>query len=304
MGSEVSAAIPATVEARVAAGERLADGEVALLAGAPDLLALGMLADETRRRRVGTTTSFSRVCVVPIARILDGVTVPAAATEVRLEGTPASLADAVRAVQVLRRAAGPRTVSACSLAALVDASAQGWGTLDAILAALRDAGLDAVAEVPVDRLADAPAAIAAARAAGLAVTRLTVEQPHPRGRADLVLRARAIAEAVGGILAFAPLPAVVPVTAPTTGYDDVRTVAVARLALDTVPHVQVDWRRYGPKLAQVALTFGADDLDAVSPEADTGEGPRRAPLEDIRRQIRAAGFEPQERDAGYAAVAG
>jgi aminodeoxyfutalosine synthase len=82
---------------------------------------------------------------------------------------------------------------------------------------------------------------------------------------------------------------------PTTGYDDVKAVAIARLAAPQVPHVQVDWLRYGPKLAQVALTFGADDVDGVSASDAAPEGRRRAPLEEIRRNIEAAGFEPVER---------
>ena len=82
---------------------------------------------------------------------------------------------------------------------------------------------------------------------------------------------------------------------PTTGYDDVKAVAIARLAAPLVPHIQVDWLRYGPKLAQVALTFGADDVDGVSASDAAPEGRRRSPLEEIRRNIEAAGFEPVER---------
>ena len=82
---------------------------------------------------------------------------------------------------------------------------------------------------------------------------------------------------------------------PTTGYEDVKMVAIARLAAPNIPSIQVDWRRYGPKLAQVALTFGADDIDGVSPSDEAPEGRRRAPLEEIRRNIEAAGFEPVER---------
>jgi len=76
-------------------------------------------------------------------------------------------------------------------------------------------------------------------------------------------------------------------------------VAVARLAAPEIPHVQIDWQRYGPKLAQVALTFGADDVDGVSAADDAPEGRRRAPLEEIRRNIQAAGFEPVERDGHF-----
>ena len=66
-----------------------------------------------------------------------------------------------------------------------------------------------------------------------------------------------------------------------------------------MPSIQVDWALYGPKLAQVALTVGADDVDGVSPLDETSEGRRRAPLEEIRRNIRAAGFEAVERNGRY-----
>ena len=69
--------------------------------------------------------------------------------------------------------------------------------------------------------------------------------------------------------------------------------------VENIPSIQVDWTLYGPKLAQVALTVGADDVDAVSPADDAGTGPRRAPLEEIRRNIRAAGLEPIERDGRF-----
>jgi 2-iminoacetate synthase ThiH len=65
----------------------------------------------------------------------------------------------------------------------------------------------------------------------------------------------------------------------------------------------VDWRRYGPKLAQVALTFGADDIDGVSSSDEAPEGRRRAPLEEITRNIVAAGFQPVERTGRFTAVA-
>ena len=73
---------------------------------------------------------------------------------------------------------------------------------------------------------------------------------------------------------------------------------MARLALKDVGRrgvsIEVDWSLYGPKLAQVALTFGADHLDAVPATSDAQLGPRRATVEDVERNIRAAGFEPHE----------
>jgi 2-iminoacetate synthase ThiH len=52
-------------------------------------------------------------------------------------------------------------------------------------------------------------------------------------------------------------------------------------------------------LAQVALTFGADDVDGVSPSDASPHGLRRAPLEEITRNIRAAGLVPVERDGRF-----
>ncbi len=59
---------------------------------------------------------------------------------------------------------------------------------------------------------------------------------------------------------------------------------------------------YGPKLAQVALTFGADDVNAVSPHDSLERGRRRAPLEEIRRNIRDAAAEPVERNGRFELV--
>jgi len=86
---------------------------------------------------------------------------------------------------------------------------------------------------------------------------------------------------------------------PSTGYEDVRQVALARLLVDNIESIQVDWRGYGPQLAQVALTFGADDVDGVCPTDASEHGPRRAPLEEITRNIRAAGLVPVERDGRF-----
>jgi aminodeoxyfutalosine synthase len=90
----------------------------------------------------------------------------------------------------------------------------------------------------------------------------------------------------------------------STGYEDVRQVALARLLADNIPSIQVDWSLYGPKLAQVALTVGADDVDGVSAADDEPEGRRRAPLEEIRRNIQAAALVAVERDGAYRRIPG
>ena len=107
-------------------------------------------------------------------------------------------------------------------------------------------------------------------------------------RLDLWRRASALQEQFACIQAINPLPTHLRLSQPTTGYDDVRMVAAARLAAPNIASIQLDWQRYGPKLAQVALTFGADDLWGVSASDTSPEGPRRAAVEEIRRNISAA----------------
>jgi aminodeoxyfutalosine synthase len=115
--------------------------------------------------------------------------------------------------------------------------------------------------------------------------------------AVVIKRVADLQRSVGGIRAFAPLPRTSSVAHPSTGYDDVKTIATARLLADNIDSIQVDWALYGPKLAQVALTMGADDVDGVSPlQGDLGR--RRSPLEEIRGNIAAAGLDAAERD-GY-----
>ena len=156
--------------------------------------------------------------------------------------------------------------------------------------------------MPLDSLDNPEAAIALARTAGLTVRRLTVNVQRPDDRMTLAHQARTLQTTMGGFHAFAPLPREISVSSPTTGYDDVKQVALSRLVADNIASIQVDWQLYGPKLAQFALTIGADDVDAVA-AVDAGTlGTRRSPLEEIRGNIRAAGLEPVERDARFEAI--
>jgi aminodeoxyfutalosine synthase len=179
------------------------------------------------------------------------------------------------------------------------------GQLEALgrsAARLREAGLEAVAECPVDRFGSLDAVLAAIRAlsaGGLGVPRLTIDHAPADRRLELIERAAAIRDATGFIQAFAPLPRRDSADQPSTGYDDVRTVAVARLVARDIPSIQVDWPLYGPKLAQVALLYGANDVDGIAAIEPPGMGPRRSPAEDIRRQIRAAMGVPVERNGRY-----
>jgi aminodeoxyfutalosine synthase len=261
------------------------------------------MADNVRRRRHGLRTTFLRVAQVAI----DGEQpeIPAAAGEVRIVGTPANRQQALDRVRAVAAAAHGVPVSGFSLADLEQLSAVEGVTLRSLLEALCDAGLELVAEAPFDRLQDARRSIEEVNISGLALARLTIHQLPASGALPLFQRIAALQRRVGVLRSFAPLARTMNPAVPTTGYDDVKRVALARLVVDNIPSIQVDWSLYGPKLAQVVLTMGADDVDGVSVSAgESGEGRRRAPLEEIRRNIQAAGHEPLERNGRFDLVSG
>lgn len=278
------------------------DAELARLAATHDIIQLGMVADDVRRQRHGLRTTFVRVADVAVEGD-DGPNWPRAAGEIRICGSPSSRAAALaRVTQIARHARGV-PVSGFSLADLERLAAREATTLRALLEDLRAAGLELVAEAPFDRLENPRRAVEEVNISGLSLARLTIQQ---LSSADVIPLYKAIADLQRGVAvlrAFAPLPRVVNPALPTTGYDDVRRVALARIVADNVPSIQVDWSMYGPKLAQVALTVGADDVDAVSPYDEAPQGPRRAPLEEIRRNIRSAGQEPVERNGRFDTLA-
>jgi aminodeoxyfutalosine synthase len=279
--------------ARIAAGERLTVDDVQQLATTHDILSVGMLADEVRRRAHGTRVTFVRVACCAYDKPL-AEAVPPAAREVRLTGTPPSLEVAVTAVHAARAVAGDRVLSAFSITDL-QAFAHGH-SLRHVLQKLREAGLTSIAEVPVDKLENPESVLDAVTAAGFEDIRLTMAKPAVAERVPALLRAVELREKFDSVRAISPLPMSLAAFRPTTGYEDVKVVALARLAAPPDTIIQVDWLRYGPKLAQVALTFGANDIDNVSPSDDAPDGRRRAPLEEVRRNIEAAGFTPAERD--------
>jgi len=90
----------------------------------------------------------------------------------------------------------------------------------------------------------------------------------------------------------------------TTGVDDLKNMAVARLMLDNFPHIKAYWIMLGPKLAQIALSFGADDMDGtVKEEVIThmagAETDQTIGSSTLIRLIREAGRNPIERDTLY-----
>ncbi|MFY9751298.1 MAG: aminofutalosine synthase MqnE [Candidatus Acidiferrales bacterium] len=128
-------------------------------------------------------------------------------------------------------------------------------------------------------------------------------------RVDHLVKLRETQDQTHGFVAFIPLafhPAntgLAHLPGPT-GFDDLKTIAVARLMLDNFDHIKAYWVMLTPRIAQIALRFGANDLDGTVVEekiyhdagATTPEHLSRAELE---RLIRAAGRVPVERDTLY-----
>ena len=272
------------------------------IAASHDIISLWMLADEARRHRHGTRTTFVRVADVA-SEPGAALAWPPAAGEIRIVGAPSSRFGAVERVREVAARASGVPVSAFSLAELEQLAAREGVTLRSILEELHAAGLDLVAEAPFDQLRDPRRSIEEVNIAGLALARLTIQQLPSAEVPSLLKGVANLQQAVAVVRAFAPLPRKLNPAVPTTGYEDVKRVALARLIVDNVPSIQVDWALYGPKLAQVALTVGADDVDGVSAEDETTQGRRRAPLEEIRRNIRAASQEPVERNGRFESLA-
>ncbi|MGA3212943.1 MAG: aminofutalosine synthase MqnE [Terriglobales bacterium] len=131
-------------------------------------------------------------------------------------------------------------------------------------------------------------------------------------RVDHLLKLRELQDETGGFQCFIPL-AFHPDNTPlkhlpvTTGTTDLKQIAIARLVLDNFPHIKAYWQMMTPKIAQIALRFGADDIDGTVIEekiyhdagATTPQGLRR---QELVRLVREAGRTPVERNTLYQPV--
>ena len=112
----------------------------------------------------------------------------------------------------------------------------------------------------------------------------------------------------GGFTAFIPwifAPENTPLgkkVAETTAFDYLKTLAISRLYLDNIDHVQSSWLTPGIKVCQVGLQFGADDVGSILIEENVvyAAGVRnRTNEEELRRIISDAGYMPAQRDTLY-----
>ncbi|WP_026441833.1 aminofutalosine synthase MqnE [Pseudacidobacterium ailaaui] len=202
-------------------------------------------------------------------------------------------------------------------------------TVRETLEKLRDAGVDSlpgggaeifasrVRHIICDHKIDGDEWLETARTAHLLglksnATMLYGHVENDEDRVDHLLKLRALQDETHGFQTFIPL-AFHPDHTPlehlprTTGMMDLRQIAVSRLLLDNFPHIKAYWQMMTPQIAQVALRFGADDIDGTVVEekiyhdagATTPQGMRR---QDLVRIIRQAGCQPFERDTLYREV--
>ena len=130
-------------------------------------------------------------------------------------------------------------------------------------------------------------------------------------RIDHLMRLRALQDQTSGLNAFIPLKYrnfgnSMSEIGETTLLDDLRTLAMSRLILDNVPHIKAYWVMYGKQTTELALKFGADDVDGTIDDstkiysmAGADDQKPRMTIEEIRQMAERAGYRAVERDTLY-----
>lgn len=197
-----------------------------------------------------------------------------------------------------------------------------------VIGRLKRAGLDSIpgggAEILVDSVrkqvspnkcsaADWLAVMEEAHRQGLKTTATMMfgHEEEPTQRLEHLFKLRDLQDRTGGFTAFIPWSFQPQNTAirrqPETAVAYLRLLAVARLVLDNFDNLQASWVTMGPKIAQMALFFGANDFGSTMIEENVvaAAGIRfRISLEQMYRIIESAGFQPQQRTMAYAWVDG
>ena len=145
-------------------------------------------------------------------------------------------------------------------------------------------------------------------------TNATILYGHIEGlehRVDHLMRLRNLQDKTGGFNAFIPLKyrnfgnsmsaiGEVPIV------DDLRTLAMSRLILDNLPHIKAYWVMYGKQTTEMALAFGADDIDGTIDDstkiysmAGADDARPRMSVAEMQEMVARAGFRAVERDTHY-----
>jgi aminodeoxyfutalosine synthase len=202
-------------------------------------------------------------------------------------------------------------------------------SVENVLAELKEAGLDSMpgggAEIFAKETRDKIIRGKADRDQWLSVMREAHRQRIPSNatmlyghiesvedRVDHLVHLRNLQDETGGFvtfipLAFQPWQTEMKHLPETTGFEDLKAIAVARLMLDNIPHIKSYWIMIGPRLAQVGLSFGADDIDGTVTEEkiahDAGASTEQAmTVHELVRLVREAGRRPIERDTVFNVV--
>jgi aminodeoxyfutalosine synthase len=349
------------ISEKVMAGERLNFDDGVALYGAPDILAVGWLANYVREKMHGDVAYFNvnrhinptNVCVAACRLCAFGRKKGAEgsytmALEQAWETAASGYSEAVTEFHIvgglhpdlpleyfLDLVAGlkerfPKVhIKAFTMVEISFLSRRAKLTIPETLKKLKAAGVDSMpgggAEIFADRVRhiicdhkiDGDEWLETARMvheAGLKsnATMLYGHIENDEDRVDHLLKLRALQDDTHGFQTFIPL-AFHPDNTPlahlpkTTGLTDIRQIAVGRLMLDNFPHIKAYWQMMTAKIAQIALRFGADDVDGTVIEekiyhdagATTPQGMRR---QELMRLITAAGRVPVERDTLYRSV--
>ena len=349
---------------RLASGERLSLADGVRLFEAPDLLAVGWLANREREKRHGSRTYYNYNIRIEATNVCVATCLFCSFSRLR-PGDPGSYTLSLEeAWDKLRRRADqpltevhvvnglhpdlpfdyykellrgfkrirPEIHLKCFTAVEIAFFADLYGVTDAqVLRELMDAGLDSLpgggAEVFSERVrrkichdkADANRWLTIHRTAHRLGMRSNVTMLYGHietlaERVDHMLRARALQDDTGGLQAFIPLAfhpdnnQMRKLPAPSA-IETLRVHAVSRLMLDNIPHIKAFWIATGVETAQLALWFGADDLDGTVQEENIyhmagSRTPEGMSTKAIRRLIRAAGRDPIERDTLYNVITG
>src|SRR6204780_5333228 len=331
---------------KVAAGARLSYEDGLALYGSGDVLAVGWLANSVRERMHGDVTYFNvnrhinptNVCVAACRLCAFGRSKGAgggyseAVTEFHIVGglhPDLPFEYFLDLVSGLKERFPQVHIKAFTMVEVAFLAKRAKLTIPQTLMRLKEAGVDSLpgggAEIFADRVRhiicdhkiDGDQWLDTAKLAhqlGLKsnATMLYGHVENDEDRVDHLLKLRSLQEETGGFQTFIPLAFHPDNTAlqhlpKTTGMLDMKQIAVGRLVLDNFPHIKSYWQMVSPKMAQISLRFGADDMDGTVIEekiyhdagATTPQGMRR---EELERLIRAAGREPIERDTLYRPV--
>jgi aminodeoxyfutalosine synthase len=131
-------------------------------------------------------------------------------------------------------------------------------------------------------------------------------------RVDHLRQLRTLQDETHGFVGFVPLAYQpqdndIPVEHPPTGFDSLRTIAISRIYLDNFDHITAYWVGMGMKLAQVALSYGADDLHGTIIEEHIfhmagATSPQSQTQAEMVKAIREAGRTPVQRDTFYQTI--